>query len=86
MDGLEATRRIRADASLMQPRIIALTANVMQGDRERCLEAGADHYLSKPVKLEDLQSALADAPDGAGEAAPQLAGLAPGSLPLPGTA
>jgi signal transduction histidine kinase/CheY-like chemotaxis protein/ligand-binding sensor domain-containing protein len=53
MDGLEATRQIRSRKGV-QPFIIAMTANAMQGDREICLEAGMDEYISKPVKLEDL--------------------------------
>ncbi len=59
MDGFEATRRILARFPKMKrPRIIALTAHALKGDRERCMEAGMDSYLSKPVKIEDLQSAL----------------------------
>jgi CheY-like chemotaxis protein len=61
MDGLEATRRIRAAADLAQPRIIAMTANAMGADRDACLAAGMDDYLSKPVRLEDFDSALARA-------------------------
>ncbi|MBI5329112.1 MAG: response regulator [Betaproteobacteria bacterium] len=56
MDGLEATRRIRAEEGSSGARvpIIAMTANAMQGDRERCLDAGMDGYVSKPVKPEVL--------------------------------
>jgi PAS domain S-box-containing protein len=59
MDGLEATRRIRQEVQVdCQPFIIAMTANVLAGDRERCLDAGMDDYISKPVKREDLLRAL----------------------------
>ena len=59
VDGLEATRRIRAAADLgRQPWVVALTANAMEGDREACIEAGCDDYLSKPVTLEALGAAL----------------------------
>ncbi len=59
MDGLEATRRIRADlAASAQPQIIAMTANAMEGDREICLEAGMNDYLSKPIKPAALAQAI----------------------------
>jgi signal transduction histidine kinase/DNA-binding response OmpR family regulator len=59
MDGLETTRLVRQQWPFdQQPQIIAMTANAMQGDRERCLEAGMDYYVSKPVRLEELRHAL----------------------------
>jgi PAS domain S-box-containing protein len=58
MDGLEAIRRIRASAEVADVPIIALTALAMPGDRERCLAAGANAYLSKPVSLRGLASLI----------------------------
>jgi PAS domain S-box-containing protein len=58
MDGLEATRRLRRRYGSGQPYVIAMTANAMPGDREKCLEAGMDAYVSKPLELADLRSVL----------------------------
>jgi CheY-like chemotaxis protein len=59
MDGLEATRRLCAELpNEKRPRIIAMTANAMQGDREMCLQAGMDDYISKPIRVEELAQAL----------------------------
>jgi len=56
IDGLEATRQIRLDPNLVNVPIIAITALAMTGDRELCLAAGANEYITKPVKLKQLAS------------------------------
>jgi CheY-like chemotaxis protein len=59
MDGLEASRRISKDRALgTRPMIIAMTANAMQGDREMCIAAGMDDYLTKPIRVNVLVEAL----------------------------
>jgi signal transduction histidine kinase/ActR/RegA family two-component response regulator len=59
MDGLEASRRITAQWPVGQrPRIVAMTANAMQGDREECLAAGMDDYVTKPIRVDALVQAL----------------------------
>jgi CheY-like chemotaxis protein len=58
MDGLEATRRIRADGRWSRLPIIAITAKAMKDDQEQCLAAGANDYLAKPIDLSRLYSLL----------------------------
>jgi CheY-like chemotaxis protein len=59
MDGLEAARQIRKQLSAAeQPCIMALTAYAMDGDKERCLDAGMDGYISKPVRIDELKATL----------------------------
>jgi signal transduction histidine kinase/CheY-like chemotaxis protein len=58
MDGFEATAVIRSRQSTKRPPIVALTANAMDGDRERCLKAGMDDYLAKPIQVSDLTTTL----------------------------
>jgi GAF domain-containing protein/CheY-like chemotaxis protein len=63
MDGLEASRRITAEWQAHErPRIVAMTANAMQGDREQCLAAGMDDYLTKPIRIDALVDALLNSP------------------------
>jgi PAS domain S-box-containing protein len=63
MDGLRASQAIRALTDIeTQPRIIAMTANAMAGDRETCLAAGMDDYVSKPVRIDELVTSLLQVP------------------------
>jgi len=61
MDGYETATAIGMRASSTgwrRPRLVAMTGNAMQGDREKCLQAGMDDYISKPVRIEDIVAAL----------------------------
>jgi CheY-like chemotaxis protein len=74
MDGLEASRAICARwAASERPRIIAMTAEAMQGDRDKCLAAGMDDYIVKPVTLDRLAAALAKCRPLAAATAPEAA-------------
>jgi two-component system cell cycle response regulator DivK len=59
MDGLAATRLLKADPATAAIRIIALTAFAMKGDRERILDAGCDDYIAKPVHYQDIVQRIA---------------------------
>ncbi len=77
MDGMEATRLIRGrHPGGQNPQIIAMTAHALEGDKERCLEGGMDDYVSKPVRIEELVSALVRAFHARGK---KPAGLKPSS-------
>ncbi len=64
LDGLEAIRQLRAQPHSLQTPIIALTAFAMSGDQEKCFLAGADHYLTKPVRLRNLLSTIQSMTEG----------------------
>jgi len=62
-DGVETSRELRrTPPDWGRPYIVAMTANVMEGDKERCLEAGMDDYVAKPIRAEELRAALVKAP------------------------
>jgi CheY-like chemotaxis protein len=95
MDGYEATGRMRemeAAGAIRKVPVVAMTANAMQGDRERCLEAGMDDYLPKPIDLNTLRTTLGrwlggrkDAGESTAEAvAPARAEAAAEASPSPG--
>jgi CheY-like chemotaxis protein len=56
MDGLEATRRIRGSG--LNTRIVAMTAHALEGDKDECLQAGMNEYISKPINMEELRKIL----------------------------
>ncbi len=85
LDGLETARRIRRRWPGPPPRLVAMTANALQGDRRACLEAGMDDYLAKPVELRRLQAALGRSDAGTkGDAAPVAAEPPDGGPPVSG--
>jgi PAS domain S-box-containing protein len=88
MDGLEASREInRRSSGRARPRIIAMTANAMQGDRDLCVAAGMDDYVAKPIRVEELVSALERCrPGGEGSGRDSTAAEAPAAEAPAGTA
>jgi len=61
MDGYETTKKIRSKKNIIQPYIVAMTANAMRGDKEKCLNAGMDHYISKPINLTEVEKSIKNA-------------------------
>jgi CheY-like chemotaxis protein len=64
MDGFQASRAIWKEFEEQRPYIVAMTAHAMCGDRERCLAAGMDDYISKPINIGELSKILAGVPTG----------------------
>lgn len=58
MDGYEAIKKMKSSEKLKNIPVVAITAQAMTGDREKCLEAGADGYISKPVNIDELMEIL----------------------------
>ena len=79
LDGIEATRRIRSELGSAGPRIAAMTAHALPGDREACLSSGMDDYLVKPIGISDLVAALE-------RAAASLSPVSDSGEPVPGEA
>jgi CheY-like chemotaxis protein len=86
MDGFEATRRLRADAAYSDLPIVAITANAMSSDREKCLLAGMNAHVSKPINVSEFYATLALWMKPVAEAAAAEVAAVPGSVPLPSTA
>jgi CheY-like chemotaxis protein len=74
MDGFQATKAIRERAEWKGLPVVAMTAHAMKGDREKCLAAGMDDYLAKPIQREELLRVLEDWADGQGNQGRQEAG------------
>ncbi len=84
MDGLEATRRFRQIEHGPRTPIVAMTANAMQGDRDQCIAAGMDDYLSKPIEIAELQRILAQyLPDAITQPAPETGPSMTPIAPIP---
>ena len=79
MDGLEATRQLRLDARHKDSKIVAMTANVMEGEEQRCLDAGMDDYIAKPIDIQLFYACLLR------HLRPGMPQSLPGKLALPGS-